>query len=316
MLNKGNGHLAGVRRRVLVMVAVVFVVPMAVFASASPALAARPFEKFKSCPTEIPIVSLCQYGVTTAGEVTINKTTVPINKSIIQQGGAALTGNPEQPTEYFALGAKAGFESFQKVALNVPGGLLGIVNCTEIKGEGFFEKGARAFCKLIFESGPTEVTATTEPVANEHNPSLLNVHNLSEEKGTAVVLPVRIHLQNTLLGSSCYIGSEAHPIQWNLTTGTSGALKGKRGKAETLKEEIPGEEEPVRALRLSENSLVDNTFSVPVVEGCGEFLGIKGFLNSIVDGKLGLPSASGNNKAKLEGELNSSSAEEVIRSGF
>jgi hypothetical protein len=298
------------------MVAAMFVVSVAVFASASSALAVRPFEKFKGCPTEIPVVSLCSYGVTTGGEVTINKTKVPINKPIVQQGGLINAGNPEEPTLFVSIGAKPGFEAFQKVALNVPGGLLDFVNCTEITGEGFFEKGARALCKAVFESGPTEVTATTEPVANESNPPLLNQRNLSTETGVAVVLPVRVHLKNSLLGNGCYIGSEAHPIEWELTTGTSGKLKGKRGTAETLKEEIPGEEEPVRALRLSNNSLVDNTFTVPVAEGCGEFLGVKGFLDSIVDGKIGLPSASGNNAAKLDGELNSSSAEEVIRSGF
>ena len=309
-------RFAGIRRRVLVMMAVAFVVPMAVFASASPALAARPFEKFQGCPTEIPVVSLCSYNVTTGGSVTINnKTKVPINKSIVQQSGFVNAGNPELPTLYVGVGAKAGFESFQKVALNVPGGLLGIINCTEITGEGFFEKAAREACKFVFEHGPTEVTATTEPVANEANPPLLNQRNLSTQKGTAVVLPVRIHLKNTFLGNGCYIGSEAHPIQWNLSTGTSGTLTGKRGTAETIQEEIPGEE-PVSALRLSNNSLVDGTFAVPVSEGCGEFLGIKGFLDSIINGKLGLPSASGNNAAILEGELNSTAAAEVIRAGF
>jgi hypothetical protein len=309
-------RFASIRRRVLVMVAVMFVVPMAVFASASPAMAERPFEKFKGCPTEIPVVIECAYNVTSAGEFTINKTKVPINKPIVQQSGLVSAGNPEVPTLHVSIGAKAGFESFQKVALNVPGGLLGFVNCTEITGEGFFEKAAREACKFVFEHGPTEVTATTEPVANEKNPPLVNGHNLANETGTAVVLPVRIHLKNTFLGNGCYIGSEAHPIQLNLTTGTSGKLKGKFGSTSTIKEEIPGEEEPVRALNISGNSLVDNTFAVPVVEGCGEFLGIKGFLNGVINGKIGLPSVAGNNAANLEGELNSTSPAEVIRAGF
>jgi hypothetical protein len=310
-----GGRFAGVRRRVLVMMAVVFVVPMAVFASASPAMAERPFEKFKGCPTEIPTLAECSYNVTSAGEFRINKTKVPINQSIVQQSGFISAGDPEEPTLYVGVGAKAGFESFQKVALNVPGGLLGFINCTEITGEGFFEKAAREACKFVFEHGPTEVTATTEPVANEKNPPLLDKANLNGETGTAVVLPVRIHLKNTFLGNGCYIGSEAHPVQLNLSTGTSGALTGKRGTASTIKEEIPGEG-PVRALHLANNSLVDGTFAVPVAEGCGEFLGIKGFLNGIINGKIGLPSASGNNAAKLEGELNSTAASEVIRAGF
>lgn len=283
-------------------------VPMAVLASASPALAVRPFEKFKGCPTEIPIVITCAYGVTSAGEFTINKTRVPILKPVIQQGGQISAGVPGLEV---SIGAKAGFESFQKVPQNVPGGLLDIVNCTEISNE--FLRNA---CKFVFEHGSTELTATLEPVANEANPPLVNSNALSEEVGTALTLPVRVHLNNSLLGSGCYIGSEASPIQLHLTTGTSGTLKGKRGNLETLKETIPGEEEPVRALRVYNNTLVDNTFAVPVAEGCGELFGVKGVLDSIVDGKVGLPSKAANNKAVLEGELNSSSAEEVIRSGF
>jgi hypothetical protein len=303
-----GGRVAVIRRRLLVMVAVVFVVPMAVLASASPALAVRPFEKFQSCPTEVPILSECSYNVTSAGEFTINKTRVPINKSIVQQGGSIPSGIEHVEV---SIGAKAGFESFQKVALNVPGGLTGIIDCTKISNEFL-----RNTCKFFFEHGITELTATLEPVATEANPPLINRFNLAEESGTAVVLPARVHLNNELLGSGCYIGSVAHPIQLHLSTGASGTLHGNRGELRTLKETIPGEEEPVRGLQLLGNSLVDNTFSVPVAEGCGELFGIKGVLDGVVDEKVGLPSAEGNNKAVLEGELNTSSAEEVRRSGF
>ena len=44
------------------------------------------------------------------------------------------------------------------------------------------------------------------------------------EEGTALGLPVKIKLSNTLLGSSCYVGSNTEPIQIDLTTGASGAL--------------------------------------------------------------------------------------------
>lgn len=304
-------RVAGFRRRVLVMGAAAFVVPLALFASASPALATRPFEKFQSCPTEVPILTACSYGVTTSGEVTINKTRVPINKSIVQQGGSISAGVPEAPGLEVSIGAKAGYESFQKVALNVPGGLLDIINCTEIKNEFL-----RNLCKSIFEHGVTELTATMEPVANEHNPPLVDGENLSKEEGTAVTLPVRLHLNNELLGSGCYIGSEASPIQLHLSTGKSGTLTGKRGSLSTLKEFIPGEEEPVRALHIANNTLVDNTFAVPVAEGCGELFGVKGVLDSLVDEKVGLPSKEGNNKAVLEGEQNTTAPAEVIRAGF
>src|SRR6201999_3192350 len=104
-----------------------------------------------------------------------------------------------------------------KTALNVPGGLLG-VNCYEIKGEGWLENAARELCKAIFENEYTGVTATTELVATETNPAILNLVALSTEEGTAITLPVRVHLKNPLLGGTCYIGSTAHPIQLHLTT--------------------------------------------------------------------------------------------------
>jgi hypothetical protein len=117
-------------------------------------------------------------------------------------------------------------------------------------------------------------------------PRDLHLASLVEENGTALVLPVRVHLKNPLLGNSCYIGSEASPIELHLTTGTTGPsapnspISGKTGQ-------ISEEEEVVV---ISNNSLVDNSFSVPTSEGCGEFLGITGFLDGIVNGKLGLPS--------------------------
>jgi hypothetical protein len=306
MLNDGDRRRAGIRRRGLVVAAMALAVPLMALGSVSSALAAPVFEKFKECPTEIPGATLCQWAQTTSGEFAIGTTEVPINMPVTQQGGGIPDGIP---TEYFLLPAKNG-ESLSKTELNVPGGLLDLVNCTKIKGEFLFEKAERAFCKGFFENGFTGVTSTLELVANEHDPAFLNEHNLAEETGTAITLPVRIHLKNPLLGNVCYIGSEASPILLHLSTGKSGTLTGKRGKVQTLHE---GERE---ALRIYENTLVDNTFTVPVTEGCGEFFGITGFLDSLVNEKLGLPSKAGNNIAKLEGELTNTSVEEVELSGF
>jgi hypothetical protein len=293
------------------LTATALVIPLLALGSVSSALATPVFEKFQGCPTpELEGQDLCQFGQTTSGEFAIGSTTVPINQTVTQQGGGIKTEALGQPTEYRLVPAKKGFESLSKTELNVPGGLLDLINCAEITGIGPVEIAARLLCKTVLESGVTGVTATMELAATERDPALLNEHNLAEQEGTAVTLPVKIHLKNALLGNVCYIGSESNPIVLHLTTGTSGTLKGKRGRVQTLHE---GERE---ALRVYENSLVDNTFTVPDVEGCGELLGITGFLDSIVDGKLGLPSKAGNNIAKLEGELNVTSAEEVILSGY
>jgi hypothetical protein len=280
--------------------------------SAAPALAEPKgiFKVFKDCPVEAPGNALCSYGETTSGEFSIGSTRVPINKTIILQGGAVPTGGPN-PNEYFLLPAKDG-NSLSKTELNVPGGLTNIVNCEEIKGSGFFESIERASCKAIFENGLTGVTATSELVANMGNPAILNLAALFLEEGTALTLPLRVHLKNPLLGEGCYIGSEAHPIQLHLTTGTTSPPAPNKpisGKLGTLLEE----EEKGQALVVDTgNTLVDNAWAAPTAEGCGGFFSF--LIDPIVNSKLALPSAAGHNTAVLSGTLKTATEEAVLAS--
>jgi hypothetical protein len=312
MIRKLRMRSARARRLSLTIAVMAVVAPLAAMAIASPALAEPKgiFKVFKDCPTEIPGNALCQFGQTTSGEFAIGTTKVPINQTITLQGGSVHTGGPN-PNEYFLLPAKDG-NSLSKTELNVPGGLLGIINCEEIKGSGFFETLERNTCKAIFENKTTGVTATTELVATATNPAILDLAALSIGSGTALTLPVRVHLKNPLLGEGCYIGSEAHPIQLHLTTGTTSPplpnkpIKGNPGK---FKEEVEGE---FGVTVVSENSLVDNAFSTPAAEGCGGFFSF--LINPIVNSKLKLPSAAGNNTAILTGTLKSAENEAVLAS--
>ena len=63
-------------------------------------------------------------------------------------------------------------------------------------------------------------------------------------------------------------------------------------------------------LRLFENSLVDNSWSAPVAEGCGEAFAF--LIDPLIDAKIGLPSAAGHNSAILSGELKSAPVEAVL----
>jgi hypothetical protein len=297
--------------------------PAASLGVASPAMAAPhgKFAIFANCPLKtikelgVPTnKALCNFNETTGGEVAIGSTKVPIDsgvnegKKITLEGGGIPTGNPENEKEFFLLPGANG-QSISKTELDVPGGLADFVNCNEITGEGIWEKIERGACKLAFESGPNEVTATTEIVATTTDPAILNKIALTRETGTAVTLPTRIHLKNTLLGESCYIGSEASPITLKLTTGATSpklpnkSINGFLGKLETIEE---GEQE---FLRISKNSLVDNAFSAPKAEGCGGFFSF--IIDPIVDAKIKLPSEDGNNTAILNGTLNSATAAEV-----
>jgi hypothetical protein len=296
-------------RRLVVVLALMAPLVGLVFASSAAATPKGVFSVFSDCPTENTKVELCVYGLTTSGEFVLGSSKVPINQTITLQGGAVSTGNEENTKEYDLIPPKDG-KTLSETALNVPGGLAGLINCEEIKGSGLLEKAARALCKEVFENGVTGVTAQTEPVNTTSNPIVLNLVNLALEEGVAVKLPVRVHLKNPLLGSSCYVGSSTHPVQLNLTTGTTSPpspnkpISGKRGEAETL------ERNEVFMLRLFENSLVDNSFSAPAAEGCGGLFAL--LIDPVIDAKIGLPSPAGKNTAILNGELKTATPEAVL----
>ena len=317
MLNHSSKRLAGVRWRTLVIALMALMVPVTALASASPAMAEPKgiFKVFKECPTEIPGLVQCTYDQTTEGEFDIGSTKVPITGSkqtIVLQGGNIPTGNPENEAEYFALPAKNG-ESLSKTELNVPGGLSDFIDCTKIT-----EPLLRAACKFFFEGSALGVTATSELVANEKNPVIVNEFNAGREEGTALTLPLRVHLKNPLLGNACYIGSEAHPLELHLTTGATSlksppkGWKSIHGALGTVKGET---EKELSLLRLVGNKLVDNdSWGAPGAEGCGEFLGIKGVLDFVLDLKVGIPNSPGENTAILQGEQKITEPANVIAS--
>jgi hypothetical protein len=266
------------------------IVPVAALTMAAPALATVHHPKgeyavFADCPLSNPEVTLCTVATTESGEFTIGKETVPITNTITLQGGlnTFLTG-----TETF-YGAEDG-NTLSKSPQKVPGGLAGLVKCNEITE--FLERIA---CELVFENKVTGVTATTEQAGSIG----VNTLALATGSGSALTLPVKLHLENPLLGGSCYIGSNAHPIVIEFTTGTTsppGPNKPITGKPGELSANETG-----TIITDTGNELVNNSYPAPAAEGCG---GVFSFLiDPILDAKLGLPSAAGNNTAILRGKL-------------
>jgi len=256
---------------------------------ASPAMATPKgeFAVFAQCPTSLTING-CLVARTESGEFTIGKQEVPIVNTQTLQGGLINIAPPDIKEIVAAVNG----ETLTKTPQKVPGGLTDLVRCNEIKGEGFFEKLERGACEFIFENKYTGVNATVE-LAGPASSIGLNEGFLAAEVGTALALPVKVKLENELLGKECYIGSNSNPIKLNLTTGTSGSKKGKLGEI--------GERAEGNILVIKNNTLVDNTFTAPGVTGCGE--GLSWLLDPIINGKLGLPSASGTNVAVLNGTL-------------
>jgi hypothetical protein len=262
------------------------------------------YSVFDNCPITNPEVHGCLYSTTESGEIKIGKQTVPIINKQYLQGGFRIR---ETGTSFFAA---TNGETLSKTPQKVGGGLLGLINCQEIKGFGILEIIERGACELVFENGTTGVNATTELAAPASSIGL-NEENLFAESGTALSLPIKVKLENPFLGKECYIGSTAHPITLKLTTGTTSpplpnkAIKGKKGTL-TSKEEGG-------ILVVSGSSLVDNSFAAPEATGCGELFSF--LIDPIIDGKIGLPSAAGNNTAILNNKIEQASVEVIEEYG-
>jgi hypothetical protein len=292
--------LASVRTRAL-LAGGLLIVSLAALSVASPAMATPKgeFAVFADCP--VTSAQACIFAQTESGEFVVGKKKVPIEKTITLQGGL----NETESGELVFVAAKDG-NTLSKTPQKVPGGLSGLVNCTEIKGSGLLEKLERGSCEAIFENGLTGVNATTE-LAAPASSIQINLGNLLSASGTALQLPVKVHLENPLLGSSCYVGSNAHPVILPLTTGTTSPplpnkpIKGSPGEL-TFNPEGS-------ILTVLHNSLVNNSFAAPATNGCGglfEFL-----IGPIINGQLGVPAAAGQNTAILNGTLKQAGSEAV-----
>ena len=267
---------------------------MLLFASTALAASHNPkgeYAPFNECPLNRATITDCVLSVSNGGFFQIGKKNVPLVNPVTLQGGYEGFG-----TGIKFYGAENG-KTLSKTPQPVPGGLLGIVAPT------WWPKFIQNWFNEQISNGFTGVNATVELTGPSKGLTniTLNTENLLEEKGTALGLPAKIHLENSILGSSCYIGSESSPVQINFTSGTDGALKGSAG-------EFSANEE-FTILTFSGGKLVNNSYPAPGVNGCG---GIFSFLiNPLVNSIIGVPSAAGTNSAALEGAINDANAEAV-----
>ena len=160
----------------------------------------------------------------------------------------------------------AGTNGFFSTPFPVPGGLLGI---EWIPG--------------------TSVLAVTELAGT---PSAIRI-----EPGTLTIrVPIKVRLVNLLLGMDCHIGTTSRPVSFNLIIGTTSPPPPNRpisGRAGTF---TPF----ARGFIFREAVSVENSFSVPGASECGLGLGL---INSLVNLKLGLPSAAGNNTVEIKSDI-------------
>lgn len=157
-----------------------------------------------------------------------------------------------------------GTNGFIAQPVNVPGGLLGIELPIALN----------------------LVTATAE-LAGPSSSIVIENTNIS--------LPMKVRLSNPLIGSGCYIGSNRSPVQVHLITGTTSPPPPNRpisGHLGTIRSEGG-------VLTVTGNLNVDNSYSIPGASGCGLF----GILNPLINLKLQLPSAAGNNALTIENDI-------------
>jgi hypothetical protein len=249
------------------------------------------FAKFDYCPSTNPEVQKCTYSLTVGGNVVLGKKSVPIVNPVVLQGGFSP---PNEETGFSTFFGATNGETLSKAPQPVPGGLAGLVKCEEISN--FV---VRVGCETVFENGLTGVNSTLELARPASEIKISQFHLIGEEE-VALQLPVKVHLENPLLGSECYIGSSSSPIIWNLTTGETSPpppnmpIHGREGELLPVEGGLIAE--------LKENELVDNAWSAPGATGCGGF-GVELILDPIINASVGVPAASGMNTAILKNNI-------------
>lgn len=254
------------------------------------------FAQFAECPLNTPTVVACLFSESNGGFFQMGLKTVPLKKPVILQAGLGFNF---EPFEEVVVGAENG-ETLQKVPQTVPGGLLGI------EAPKSWPLFLQIWFNNLINEGFTGVTATVELAGPA---SGIEVHpvNLLLEEGTALKLPVKIKLDNAILGSNCYIGSNSKPVVIDFTTGATSppppnkSIHGAAGTRTVNKEET--------LTTLSGGKLVNNSFAAPGASGCGGIFSF--FIDPLVNSLVGLPSPAGTNAAVLEGKLQIAIAEAV-----
>ncbi|HET6997568.1 MAG TPA: hypothetical protein VFI03_03180 [Solirubrobacterales bacterium] len=219
---------------------------------------AAPYQDFAGCPspTEDEFVATCLKFEFTGGHFELGKRDVPVTNPIVLRGGQkSITGE-------FAGNSEAGIVPVQQP---VPGGLIGLT------GYQWLDE--------LLDQPQLKLYATVELAGQPGN--------LLQE---ALPLPVKVHLQNPVLGSNCYVGSDANPLMLNLA----------------LTKEPDFNPDPARPSveRFTGGSVADSAYAVPGASGCQLELGpFQVPISKAVNSAYGLPAAAGTSEAALDFDL-------------
>ncbi|MFD3652992.1 hypothetical protein [Streptomyces sp. NPDC058620] len=239
---------------------------------------------FDRCPVDAPAmlaadgdtnVPLCVTSVSPNGSIKLGNTTATTGSTNMQFG---VIQHPAEGT-YTVVPPAAG--SLVSGETTIPGGLLGIMCPSNIPV-------VSAVCGQITNATLNKVTATVVSAGAPTEFSLV----AGITSGPIVRLPVRIHLENPLLGSNCYIGTNSAPVVLRPGNASAPTLGVNRFDGDGTANQDEGS---MIGFALTGAAQGDSTFAVPKATGCG----LAGLLSWAIDLKVGLPAASGSNKLVL-----------------
>ncbi len=140
------------------------------------------------------LAALCLASSSASGTMTIGKKTVPTAGTDLQIG---LLGDGNDYTSVSPEGA-----GIRAEPVVVPGGLLNLMCPSDIPV-------LTTLCEKAADSRLNRVVATVEPAGTPTDFSLTAGLSVGQP---IITLPVKIRLDNILLGGNCYIGSDEDPI--------------------------------------------------------------------------------------------------------
>jgi len=247
--------------------------------AANAAPPAAPYEDFAGCPSlaENPFVASCLKFEFTGGHISLGKRDVPVTNPIVLRGGF------EQNTGNWAQNSEGGIVPVKQV---VPGGLIGMTGLSWLDSLG--EKALKLYAVVELAGQPGSLFEPPE------------------------TLPVKVHLENPVLGKGCYVGSSKSPILLHLTTGTTSPPSPNKPISGKEASEFTPEAERPEVLTASDGTYVDNSYSVPAASGCQLEVGpYQVPIDELVNTAYGLPAAAGTNETILDFNLSIVSPEVV-----
>jgi hypothetical protein len=249
---------------------------------------------FNRCPVDHPLVSgtdgisgagsgsICVAASSPSGTIKLGKMDVQATRATNVQAGGRINSDNNIPL----VGGRPGGAVISQ-PVKVKGGLLGLA-C----GTGNDPLNLRRICRDLLEDNI--LNRVDARVKSAGRPTDFNLIAGLVTDVPIMKLPVKIQLQNPLLGNKCFIGGEANPIVLqpaNTVAPTNGAfntwaLNGDPDTSPTA---------PLASIVTTGATQADSTFSVPKAHGCGLLNLFDGAINS----KVGLPSPSGQNEVVL-----------------